>query len=79
MSAEVTQEEATYEAVDPTALDEGDVVIVQDVAGDLEERVTVSETTIEWGRAGVVGEHEDGTEVTYWEETGRTFTRVVPN
>jgi hypothetical protein len=77
MSAETTQNDSTYEAVDPTDLDEGDEVIVKDVAGDLEERATVIETTIEWGRAGVVGKREDGTQVTYWDETGRTFTRVV--
>jgi len=77
MSAEVAQNgDAQFAAVDPTDLEEGDTVIVSDVAEDGETRGTVEGTKNEWGRYGVELTREDGVTVMVWEETGRTFTKV---
>lgn len=77
MSTEVAQDgNVQYAAVDPKNLEEGDTVIVSDVAEDGETRGTVEATKNEWGRYGVELTREDGVTVMVWEETGRTFTRV---
>lgn len=77
MSAKMAQnDDAQYAAVAPTDLEEGDTVIITDVAGGSETRGTVEATKNEWGRYGVELTREDGVTVVVWEETGRTFTKV---
>jgi hypothetical protein len=79
MSKEMAQDDdAQFVAVDPTELEPDQEVIVSDVAEDGETRGVVEDTVIEWGRAGIELTREDGKNVTVWEETGRTFTRVEP-
>lgn len=66
-----------HEAVDPSSLQEGDDVHIQDVAGELELTGEVEKVRNEWGRIGVDVESEEYGLVTAWEETGRTYTRIL--
>lgn len=67
----------SYEAVDPSDLERGDEVVIQDVDDDQEIRGNVEKITTEAGRYGITVLDEDGQGWTCWERTGRTWTRVV--